>query len=485
MLSLTRHRRVPTAAVLAAAVVLPLAACSDEPESVASRERTTRTDVAFTGCEDVECTGEIDGAPYEILLPETWNGTLLLYSHGYRQAEAAPPTFSEPSREPEPAPGWSSGTTEVGDALLEQGYALAGSAYASNGWAVEDGVEAGEALHEFFVENVGTPDRVYVWGDSLGGLITQLLAERNPDWVTAAAPLCGVMAGPNANLDLGLDVAYAVRTLLLPDMRLTGFSSWQEATEQWQAAYDAVLAAGTDVQAGVPKLLAISAVVDGPTATGTYDGSTVESGVRARAEGILTALGFATYGRYDIEQRFGGNPSANDDVDYAARLDAEERALIDTVGGARTADALAAALEGGQRVEADAGARQRFADSGTPTGAVQDPTITMHTAADPLVVVQNQSVFEDRVAANPDRTGDLVQLFTVAPPTFDAEQGAPYGAGHCNFSLDERVGVVDLLDRWAREGVYPAPAAVTAAFGDDTGYEPAYRPEPWPADLDG
>ena len=49
-----------------------------------------------------------------------------------------------------------------------------------NGWAVADGVTAGEALHNKFVELVGKPKRTYVWGDSLGGLITEILAERNP-----------------------------------------------------------------------------------------------------------------------------------------------------------------------------------------------------------------------------------------------------------------------------------------------------------------
>ena len=52
------------------------------------------------------------------------------------------------------------------------------SAYASNGWAVADGIKAGEDLHAFFAETVGKPNRT--WGASLGGLITQALAECNP-----------------------------------------------------------------------------------------------------------------------------------------------------------------------------------------------------------------------------------------------------------------------------------------------------------------
>jgi hypothetical protein len=460
-----------------------LSACAEGSPDRSTRERGTATDVEFTSCDEAECSGEIDGAAFEILMPETWNGTLLLYSHGYRQSEATPPDFEEPSTEAEPAPGWSTGPKMLGEALLDQGYALAGSAYKSNGWAVADGVEAGEALHQHFVDEVADPDRTYVWGDSLGGLITQLLAERNPEWVTGAAPLCGVLAGPTANLDLALDVSYATKTLLAPEIELSAYDSWDDAVASWQTGYDAVIAAGSDVAAGVPKILLVAALVDAPAATRTYDGSSVESQVRAKAEATLTALGYATYGRYEIEQRFGGNPSTNADVDYASRVSQEERSLIDTVGGAGTTDTLLAQLETGERLVADDAARRAFADSGTPTGAVKDPTITLHTTADPLVLVQNETVFRGRAASNAERSGDLVQLYSAPPATYDQADGAPFGAGHCNFSMDERLGVIALLDRWARGGVYPAPGAVTAAMGGDTGLELNYKPGPWPAEL--
>ncbi len=467
--------------------VLLAAACGggsggEEPRS--ARERSSDKDVDFTSCQEATCAGEIDGAAYEILMPQAWNGTLLLYSHGYRQAEPAPPEFKEPSTKAEPAPGWSTGDEQVAQALLDQGYALAGSAYASNGWAVEDGVEAGEALHEYFVENIADPDRTYVWGDSLGGLITELIAERNPEWVTGAAPLCGVLAGPTANLDLSLDVSYATKTLLDPELELTGYSDWDDAVANWEGAYDAVIAAGSDVETGVPKILLIAALTDAPTRTRDFDGADIESQVRARAEASLTALGYGTYGRYEIEQRFGGNPSTNVGADYGARIDDEERTLIDSVGGAGTTDALLAELETGERVVADEAAREAFATSGTPTGAVKDPTITLHTVADPLVLVQNESVFAARSAANEERSSDLVQLYSVPPASYSPVEGAPYGAGHCNFSSDERLGMIALLDGWARDGVYPAAAAVRRAFGDENGYEPNYKPAAWPAELD-
>src|SRR5688500_8420244 len=160
-MTLPFRSRIAVLAIAAIAVGPVLTGCGSESAALekAEVERSTDRDVAFKSCDEVECTGDLDGAAYEIALPEKWNGTLLLYSHGYRQAQAAPPDFESPSTAAEPAPGWSQGSREVGQALLDQGFAIAGSAYASNGWAVAEGVEAGERLHDFFVARVGKPNR--------------------------------------------------------------------------------------------------------------------------------------------------------------------------------------------------------------------------------------------------------------------------------------------------------------------------------------
>jgi pimeloyl-ACP methyl ester carboxylesterase len=465
------------AALVCAGTVLPLAACgTDEAVALREREQSTSTDVPFTSCDDAKCTGELDGAAYEIRLPDTWNGTLLIYSHGYRQAEPSPPDFDPVDTTPAPAP-----SEEVGQALLDQGYALAGSAFKTNGWDVLDGVKAGEALHDYFVDKIADPDRTYVWGDSLGGLITQTLAEKHPEWVSGAAPLCGVLAGGNLNLDLALDVAYAVKTLIYPDLKLTGFASHDEAVANWQGAYDAITQAGSDLEKGVPSILLVAALVDAPSQTRTYDGSDIESQVRARAESILTALGYGTYGRYDIEQRVGGNPSGNEDVDYSTRVSEDEQSLIDTVSPGATRDLLAV-VQNGERVSADSGAREAFGKLGDPTGQLKDPTITLHTSADPLVLVQNESVFRDRVYSAKDRTGDLVQLYTMPPASYSTETGAPYGAGHCNFTTDERTAVISILDDWVRKGQVPGAAAIKDAFGTDPGLNLNFFPGEWPAE---
>src|SRR6202142_656165 len=105
-----------------------------------------------------------DGATYVIDVPAGWNGTLLLYSHGYV------------------APGSSNPATDVGDPLtggymLASGYALAGSSYAGTGWAVQQAIPDQIATLDVFTAKVGTPTTTIAWGHSLGGMITPGLVQ--------------------------------------------------------------------------------------------------------------------------------------------------------------------------------------------------------------------------------------------------------------------------------------------------------------------
>ncbi len=461
------------AAVPVAVAALLLAGCGGSSDT-ATGVRATRASVSFTACGKVACDGTLNGAKYRIVMPTTWNGTLLLYSHGYRSEQPTPPAFEPVDESAVPAPG-----EDVAKALLAKGYALAGSGYKSNGWAVQDGVAADEQLYAFFADKIGKPDRTLVWGDSLGGLVTQTLAEKKHDWVSGAAPLCGVMAGTNANFDVGLDLGVAVKALVDPSFTVTGYSSYTAATDAWKGVAAKVLASGSDIANGVPRILFIAALLDAPGRTKTYDGSTIESTVRAKAETLLTGLGLATYGRYELEERVGGNPSTNEGVDYASRISPAERTLIDTVSPGAT-DRLLAAMAAAPRIAADPKARAAADRLGDPTGNLTVPTITMHTTDDPLVLVQNQGVFRQRVDTATARSSDLVQVFTTAPPTYPSDPGAPYGAGHCNFSTNERVGVISVLDRWVRLGVHPSLASVAEAIGEPSGIAAGYQPGPWP-----
>jgi hypothetical protein len=480
----TSRRRLVLVSV--ACVALVISACSAHTSTpLTERQRSvqaTDTNVAFKDCGQ-QCTGTIDGAAYAIKLPKQWNGTLLLWSHGYRFATPAPPDFA-----PVDTKAQVSSTDDNGDGsdplsqdLLNAGYALAGSAYKSNGWAVADGVQAGKELHAKFVQLVGTPRRTYVWGDSLGGLITEIIAEQNPGWVDGAAPMCGAVAGPNSNYDLALDVAFAVKTLIDPQLELTGYGSAEDAAANWNHAAAAVQKAAADVNGGgTAKVVLIAALADAPDKTRTYDGASVASQVKARVEALLTALAFGTSGRYEVEQRVGGNPSDNTATDYASRINGGEASLIALAGG--NVSDMIAKLNAAPRVSADADARAAFEQLGDTTGNISVPTVTMHTEFDPLVLVQNETVLANRAVSHHD-SGKLVQLFIAPPASYAESPGAPYGAGHCVFSDQQRESLIKTLDGWVRSNVYPSATGLSATFGE--GLDPTFFPGPWPASETG
>jgi len=466
---------IERAAGIVVLAALLLGCDSSRAASPGPRSPTGKGDTPIANCDEVPCTGVIAGARYEIKLPVRWNGTLLLWSHGYRQSVPIPRNGKFESV-PESAP-----SPEAAKILLAQGYALAGSAYARDGWAVIDGVTAGEQLHSWFVTMIGKPRRTYVWGASLGGLITQTLAEKHPDWVSGAAPVCGVLAGANLTLDLALDVAYAVKTLVYPQLKLARYSSAEEARAYFNAAFKAISAARQDPREGVSKILLIAGLVDAPTTSDDDDGHDLASRLNAIVLALVTAMLYSTEVRRDVEQRAGGNPSTNIVTDYSARVTAAEAAASEALSPGSVNRALAL-LAQGQRVTADPAARTAADGLGNPTGILHGPTVTLHTIADPLVVVQNESVFRSRVAAAAGAgTAKLLQLYTKPPERYTK---ATYGAGHCSFTTREWTGVVNLLDMMVRQGTRPPAADITKAFDGDLRLALDYVAPPWPATLD-
>jgi hypothetical protein len=227
-------------------------------------------------------------------------------------------------------------------------------------------------------------------------------------------------------------------------------------------------------------MLAIAALIGRRPKRRAYPGPTTASAVGAATESVITALTYGTIGRYDIEQRVDGNPSTNVGVDYEDRVTSASLARYTAFGfGEGLLRSYAITLDAfGERVAADGTARRAASRLGNPTGNLSDPTITMHTEFDPLVIVQNERVFQRRV----DRAGDgnqLVQLY-VAPPQYDS--GAPYGAGHCAFAPNHHLGVITALDGWVRTGTRPSESSLTQLFAATPGaLDLDYVPAGWPA----
>src|SRR5688500_2543126 len=143
---------------------------------------------ATAGPGPLDVAGELNGAPYRILVPENWNGKLLVHAHGYRDKADHLGEIDDRSAPAVP-------TAALAAPLLAQGYALAGSAYRSNGWAVEEGIHDTKALVSHFRDLVGKPSRTLLWGFSMGSLVTFALAEQTAGHFDGYLAACAVGAG--------------------------------------------------------------------------------------------------------------------------------------------------------------------------------------------------------------------------------------------------------------------------------------------------
>jgi pimeloyl-ACP methyl ester carboxylesterase len=122
--------------------------------------------------------GTLEGALYRIDIPVYWNGDLVMVMHGYQPAGA-----------PIKTPMKAADATAV---FLKQGYAVAQSQYASQGWAVGDAIADNERLRQYFIRTFARPAHTYIYGFSLGGLETLASIERYPHAYTGALATCAV-----------------------------------------------------------------------------------------------------------------------------------------------------------------------------------------------------------------------------------------------------------------------------------------------------
>jgi pimeloyl-ACP methyl ester carboxylesterase len=87
--------------------------------------------------------------------------------------------------------------------MLAHGYALAGSSYASTGWAIEQALPDQISTLNTFDQTYGQPKTTVAWGHSLGGIITAGLIQDYPSRFDAALPMCGVLSGGVATWNTG------------------------------------------------------------------------------------------------------------------------------------------------------------------------------------------------------------------------------------------------------------------------------------------
>ena len=413
------------AMALLALAVVPAAAAAPPPQYFVDESKLPF--VAEPGA--TAYWGVHTGAGYRAEVPEDWNGTLVMWAHGFRGTGLELTVDNHPLRE----------------FLIAEGFAWAASSYSRNDYDIATGVQDTHALVKRFNGLVGKPDHVYITGASMGGHITAVSIEQYGNVYDAAMPICGVL-GDFELFDYFLDFNVAAQQLGL------GSSSFPVDPAQY-------------LFVDVPTIKAnLSGPGPGWPISLNADGTNLKNLTELRSGGDRpnfdeawffwnTFPDFATGpGNFLFDLGIGdgtlartpGNALDNTDVVYQfdtdPALSADEAAFNDGV----------------VRVAQDPEARSPNGLSQVPpiTGDIDVPVMTLHNLGDLFVPFHNEVVYAQEVAAH-GKSDLLVQR-------------AIRGVSHCRFTGIELATAFAELDAWVQFGIKPAgdvvldPLAVAA-----------------------
>ena len=389
-------------------------------------------------------TGSLaDGATWIADVPGSWNGTIILFSHGF-----GPLTAQDA---PDPA-------TQAD--LLNLGYALAGSSYSGSSWWALASAARDQFASLAVVEHLtGHPRRVIAWGESMGGLVSAEETQNAHGRINGTLTTCGLVAGALSLNNYQLDGEYALNQLLDPgqQIQLVRYASAGQASAA-AAALATVTAAAQSTAAGRARIALAAALLNEPTwFTGAAPPAPTDYAAQEQQQANELAsfvLPFIITARYQIELAAGGNSSFTKGVNYAGILRQssfrpEVTAMYHAAGLSLGQDL--ADLTGHAGITADPGAVAALARTSMVSGRLSVPELDIHTIADQLVPVQQENWYRQRVR-EAGSSPELRQAFVDA-------------TGHCNFQPAGYVAALHALEQRLGTGHWDAtrPGALNAA----------------------
>jgi pimeloyl-ACP methyl ester carboxylesterase len=280
---------------------------------------------------DQTTVGVLEGAGYRLAMPVKWDGTLVIFLHGYSDK---PATFSRSA----PVDGLAKQIVQGGAVYVDAGYR-------SGGWAIAEALEDVERLRRHVAERVGAPKRVLLLGESMGGMIALALLEGQTEkrYHGGLAFCSGTVSA----------YEYFKRAF---DIRIL-----------FDALYPGILPPPDDVPSTFqPSEVLVASVVkalqDSPKRLALMRGFTSVSEPVQIAELLIAhteALG-------ELRVRAGGNPFDNVQADYPA-WEVDERPVAV------------------RRVRSDPAAERYLRRFYTPTGRLKVPFLAVNASSDPIV----------------------------------------------------------------------------------------------------
>jgi pimeloyl-ACP methyl ester carboxylesterase len=455
-----------------------------------------------------------DGAPYAMMVPANFNGTVYLYSHGYRPNVPVPagiPGYGgyTVTNTPQPGPN----ATVIG-ALLAKGYGVVGSGFARQGWNADSAIKTNVELVGLFKKQFTKTTKVVAWGESLGGFITQALAEKHSDLFSAAAPLC-MASDITPLMTMAGDALWGIKTFFDPTIKggnySAGAAGYAEAMGDLVKVFTAIgsLQAAFAANPSTPAWPATSKVPDAikaipsrsalvlvalmsgiPMQSANFDSTSAPAGLPAAnalsfqlainpafaaLQNVANAAALAVLATHDLELQAGGAVFDNTNTDYSARVAEEQFAWASALSGTSGTAGLLSVLAASPRAKANPAAVAKLKTLASHSGKVEIPTILFTGVADPITTAGNQQSVVDKyatywaekwVAARKagDRKRPVNNVLAIwnfprekytkytAAGAPDTTVPAATGTNHCNFTTSQYMAIADLLAHASANG---------------------------------
>lgn len=477
-----------------------------------------------------QCAGVgADGAPYLMIAAANFNGTVLLWSHGVRPEINIPATLAPvgpftKTNAAEPGPLVLTDMSVV-NKLVAAGYGVAGSGFSRQGLNTTEALAANKELIATFKTKFPTTKTVIAWGESLGAMHSQMLAEKNPELVDGVILGCPAANPQDALMAYFGDALWGFKALFDPTIKVGGWSTdvATRTTEQYAnigkiltvlsklsaglvtgAWPDTSSPAGKALEkAGIPSrsaLLAVGLMAGVSTRSEHVDGTTGPAGSEetyplaiAPAVGVLENMGATlNYGTMliaDGESLAGGKVYDNTKTDYAARIAADADIYSFALSGNSAVAGIIAALGATPRETADPAAVAKIPSIVGLSGKISKPTLIFQVESEkfvPASIVQWYiDTYAEQYAAEKMKamaeakktrnyvapTNNLVVLWekTAAKYSKFTAAGSPdltatpgAGTGHCTFTADQWLAAANLMATTLKEGKFPLGGKITS-----------------------